>query len=96
MIDYYTTTLIHLSLEPYTNAGLTAEETKAIIEEIPDPGSSSLMLRCEHQGINDNWNVRTMAVSVVLIDWLVLHIEDRLKLGLARKFAKMPAAKTNT
>jgi len=99
MIAYYTTTLIHLSLEDYHNAGLTPEETREIIESIADPGSSSLMLSCEPAGINHNWNVRTMLPSGkhnhVTIGWLVYAIENRLREGLQRKIAKLPAAAAN-
>jgi hypothetical protein len=78
MIDYYTTTLIHLSLEDYHNQGLTSETTKEIIERITDPFSHSIHLRCHPQGINSNWNVETYAQSTWEVCKVIAIIEDHL------------------
>jgi hypothetical protein len=37
MIDFWCSTVVHLSLEKYYNSGLTPEECKEIIEGINDP-----------------------------------------------------------
>lgn len=96
MIDFYTTTVIHLSLEPYHNAGLTPAETQAIIESLPDPASSSLMLACEPAGINSNWSVRTMATNPATILLIVDTIQLVLGRALKQKRAKISMPPTNT
>ena len=77
MINYFTTTVIHLSLEPYYNEGMTSGEAKEIIESIPDPFSpGGFKIKCIPQYINGNWNVETWAAGadqiceiVELIEW---------------------------
>ena len=78
-ISYFRTSIVWLSLEDYHNAGLTPEQTKAAIEEIQD-GSHSIW--CERQGINDNWNVRTMRTTERGIEAFVQEIEYRLNVLL--------------
>jgi len=78
-LNYYTTTIIHLSFEDYHNAGLTPERIKAIIESISDIGGN-FNLRCKPQYINRNWNVETMATRPELINDLVKTIKYELDL----------------
>jgi hypothetical protein len=60
VIDYYATSILHLSLESYFNAGIPPSRSKELIESIPDV-VGSLNLWCEPSGVNHNWNVRTRA-----------------------------------
>lgn len=80
-VNFYRTSVLHLSLEDYHNAGLTNEQTKEIIEKIPDPGMTSgynFKLRCTPQGINGNWNVHTSLHDFEEICDLVTYIEYHL------------------
>lgn len=74
-LNYYTTSIIHLSLEPFHNAGLTPEQTKKEIEKVRD-GNTHVW--CEASGINRNWNVRTIHTRSFEIKFLVRIIEKRL------------------
>jgi len=58
MIEYYATSVLHISLEDYHNAGIPPERSKELIEGIPDV-VGSLNLWCEPSGVNHNWNVHT-------------------------------------
>lgn len=87
-LDYFTTSVIHLSLEDFHNAGLTPEETKSVIEKIRDPGSSILDLVCRESGINRNWNVHTQLVKPEQIADLVWQIRHKLKGFLEAKKEK--------
>lgn len=58
MIEYYATSVLHLSLEVYHNAGIPPSRSKELIESIWDM-VGSLNLWCEPSGLNDNWNVHT-------------------------------------
>jgi hypothetical protein len=81
-MNYYVTSIIHLSLEDYYNAGLTPEQAKTVIELMNDPGSCSLKLQCRNQGINHNWNVLTSLTDPEQISWLVGRIEVNLDMAL--------------
>lgn len=87
-LDYYRTSVIHLSLEDYTNAGLTQEEIEKEITQIDDPGSFSLKLRCTPSGLNYNLNVHTMSKSGGTVDDIVHKIKIRLDLLLWEKRQK--------
>jgi len=82
---YYVTSVIHLSLEDYHNAGLTPEETKACIEKIPDPRSPIHCLRCEASDINSNWNVHTMCIHSDELFYLTRRIENELEHELKKR-----------
>lgn len=84
-INYHATSILWLSLEPYHNAGIPPERTKELIEQIRDPGSASGgRLWCESQGVNYNWNVRTMATDPVALDGIVSYIRFTLENELRR------------
>ena len=91
-LSYYTSGVIHLSLEDYYNAGMTSEEAKEIIEEIPDDLSGhsnlGLCLHCERQFINSNWNVHTRYAFPDEIEVIVCEIRLALGQALARKEVK--------
>lgn len=74
-LNYHTTTLVHLSLESFHNAGLTPEQTKEEIEKVQD---GTMRVWCEQSGINRNWNVRTIRTGTLEIHDLVRTIEERL------------------
>lgn len=78
-LRYFTTTNIWLSLEDYHNAGLTSKQTKAIIEETPDPFSMHSRLTCRSAGVNGNWIVSTNAKRNKDIRYVVDLIEKRLE-----------------
>lgn len=84
-LDYFTTSVIHLSLEDFHNAGLTPEETKAEIEKMRDYGSSILNLVCRESGINRNWNVHTQSTDPNVIRAMVFDIYGRLEKLLKAK-----------
>lgn len=81
-MNYYFSSIIHLSLESYYNRGLTPEKAKEIIEGIRDYGSDYGNLWCQSSGINSNWSVRTLATDPVLLDGIarliLIQIEDYL------------------
>ena len=87
-MNYHTSTIIWLSLEPYYNRGLKPERAKEIIEKVLDFPDS-----LEHQGINGNWNVRTLRTRREDIDLLVLDIEYALSTELSDSLTnhKQPA-----
>jgi hypothetical protein len=61
-MDYHTTTQLWLSLEDFHNAGMTPDQTRAVIERISDPyGPANVRLSCDPMGVNSNWIVRTFA-----------------------------------
>jgi hypothetical protein len=76
-IKHYTTSLVHLSLEEFTNKGVTQARIKATIEAMRDPGGAS-NLWCTESGINHNLNVHTLLTNPEAIHELVLEIEDKL------------------
>jgi hypothetical protein len=84
-LNYFTTSSVWLSLESYHNAGLSSEETKTVIERIPDPGSSTSYLRCEPSGLNGNWVVQTNLRSGLAINSLVARIYTQLEIALEKK-----------
>jgi hypothetical protein len=89
-LNYYVTSVIHLSLEEYHNAGLTPEETKACIEKMPDPGSyAGGRLRCEPSGINRNWNVYTMCIDLDEALCLTRRIENALEHELKKRTGEL-------
>jgi hypothetical protein len=84
-IDYHTTSELWLSLEAFYNRGVTPAEVKAIIERMPDPGSSSLTLRCHPSGFNDNWIVGTRSNDRATHRAIVDRIRVELELLLWRR-----------
>lgn len=76
-MNYYTTSIIHLSLEDYYNNGLSQATMKEAIEGMRDPGGSS-NLWCTESGINHNLDVRTRLTELLDIAELVADIEDKL------------------
>ena len=94
MMHYYTTTIIHLSLEDFYNDGMTSEGARKIIESIIDPFSpAGLNLRCHRQYVNGNWNVETFASHPEDIYWVTLTIERYLVSGLSEIAKKTKKAK---
>jgi len=90
-LNYHTTSLVHLSLEPYHNAGLTPEQTKEEIEKVQD---GTMRVWCEQSGINRNWNVRTIRTGELEIYDLVKTIEERLNALLHNSELSDRASKT--
>lgn len=79
-LNHHSTGLIWLSCEDYHNAGIKPERIKEIIESLQDPGSGNgATLRCEPQGINHNWNIRTMATSEITHGMMVQLPRDLLE-----------------
>jgi hypothetical protein len=82
MIDYYATSVLHLSLEDYFNAGIPPERSKELIEGIRDV-VGTLNLWCEPSGINHNWNVRTRANTTrdqyLVVFEITCALEDELR-----------------
>jgi hypothetical protein len=82
MIEYYATSVLHLSLEDYFNAGIPPERSKELIEGIPDV-VGSLNLWCEPSGLNHNWNVHTRANTAthqyLVVFEITCALEDELK-----------------
>jgi hypothetical protein len=102
MINYYVTTTIHLSLEPFYNEGLTSDEAKEIIEKIQDPFNMGWNRKflCERQYVNGNWNVSVNYNDSEKIHYVVRLIECDLRSALndkekkkrsRKKKAKVPA-----
>ena len=82
-LKYYTTSIIHLSLEDYHNAGISPDKTKELIESIVYPWqtggySSGYTLKCDRAYINANWNVEVMTTDPHKIDYIVRIIKDKL------------------
>ena len=88
-MNFYTTTVIHLSLEEFHNQGMSSEETKQVIENIVNPFqgdcfySSNDTLKCKPQYINGNWNVEILTNNpkkiYYLVDLIEMHLLDYLK-----------------
>ena len=90
-MNYYVTSIIHLSLEPFHNAGLTPEETGEIISSLTDPCSSrGMKFWIEKSGINHNWNIRTSARSENSIERIVELIVHVLCQELVKKGKEIP------
>lgn len=83
MIEYYATSVLHLSLEDYHNAGIPPSRSKELIESLWDM-VGSLNLWCEPSGINHNWNVRTRANTSKSQAWVVHEITCLLEAELKR------------
>jgi hypothetical protein len=82
-ISYHASTILWLSLEAYHNEGIPPWRTRQLIEQITDPGScTGAKLRCEAQGINHNWNVRTAARHPDTLLEIVSRIEMELGIEL--------------
>lgn len=81
-IDYHTTTNIWLSLEDYSNAGLTQEKIIDIIKKISDP-YSSLNLRAKPMGLNNNLIVESSCPSDKAYE-IVSEIVSEIELELVR------------
>ena len=82
-LNYFTTTTIHLSLEDFHNAGLTPEQTKAIIDKKVRPFSYHT---CYPQGLNQNWSIEvsstddaTVESIVTIIKWALCEELSKLK-----------------
>lgn len=90
-LEYYTSIVVHLSLEPFHNAGLTPEETREVIEHFHDInaiGGSGLNLYAEQSGINFNWEFRVRQQHPMNILILVAEIERALVRKLNQKTGK--------
>ena len=83
-LNFYTTTNISLSLEDFTNSGLTQAEMKAEIEKIPDLRGTNKMW-VEHSGFNHNLIVRTMCTHPDDIQEIVDRVQFRLLCLLEKK-----------
>lgn len=82
LIGYSTSTRIWLSLEDYTNAGLTRARIVEAITRIKDPWSISLNLRVTNGPINENLIVECSApagVNAFAVDDLVHRIRVTLE-----------------
>ena len=84
----YTTSVMHLALEDFYNAGISPEQAKNVIESIRDRAGT---LRCEASGINNNWNVHTVCCHRDSIKEIVWQIEDCLNELLAKTQHDLPA-----
>lgn len=60
-IEYWTSSMLWLSLEKLYNRGLSPARAGEIIRAIPDPGSATMNLRCSSSGLNNNWRIETQA-----------------------------------
>lgn len=72
-LTYYTSSVIHLSLEDYHNAGLTPAETKQIIEQSVWCGAW-----VQESGINQNWSLRVNITNSNAIADIVERVEQAL------------------
>ena len=88
-MNFEISTIIYLSLESFHNAGLKPEETRKVIENIPDPGCSKY-LSCREGGINNNWNVITAASSRSNINYIVARIANDLCFELEKRNLPIP------
>lgn len=85
-IRWSATTRLWLSLEEYSNAGLSQERMVEVIGAMRDPGSATLNLRAVRMGVNSNVIVETSLAPrepwalLDLVDW----IQDRLDGELER------------
>lgn len=95
-IQYFTIYTLCLSLEDYWNAGLDREKARQLIEGIPDPGSSTLNLRCSPSGLNGNWRVSTSCADSSVHEWLVDRIQWVLDDELLRIANLPPPIEVNT
>jgi hypothetical protein len=71
-LTYYVSSVVHLQLEDFHNAGLTPEQTKEAIESAL--GTTGF---CEASGVNRNWNVHTLSTDRGSVGLMVLAIEQR-------------------
>ena len=83
MIEWWCSSILHLSLEKYYNAGITPARAKEIIEGVRD-FVGCLNLWCEPGGVNNNWNVRTRVNNVEMQRDLVIHLTDLMEAELKR------------
>lgn len=91
-LAYHTMIQVSLHLEPYHNAGMTPEQTRAVIErqrDMSSPYLSGLRLMCSPAGINNNWAVHC-AGGFDAAQELVEQIEYALYEEL-RRLARDPA-----
>ena len=89
-IDYFVTSELWLSLEDYTNAGLTSGQIREIIENITEPFQkngydSGHKLTCRPMMINGNWIVSTISTDTREFEIIVGLIEARLVRALEVK-----------
>ena len=84
-LSYSIYTRVNLSLEDFHYAGLTSEETKEVIQRLPNPTSANCKLRCEPTGINRNWSITLYTSDAYLIDWTVEMIDIALRHELEKK-----------
>ena len=89
MTNYFITSVIWQSLEPWYNAGIASARAKEIIEKMHDPSNSMLHLRCEQAGLNGNWNVHTSSNDQDTIYLIVCMIENAMNNELV-KMKKKP------
>lgn len=70
---------VNLSLEDFHNAGMTPEQTKAVIERFYDPLIPHAKLHCAPTGINRNWKFKVMTTEPETVDFLLDEIEWALQ-----------------
>jgi hypothetical protein len=74
-ISWSATTRLWLSLEEFTNAGLTQARIIEIIKAMPDPGSMSMRLGATEMHVNRNVIVETCLRDAADLQDLVSHIK---------------------
>lgn len=82
-LDYWVSSNLWLHLEGFFNAGLNADQCRAVIEAMPDPYSESCNLSCRPMGVNGNWIVETRATSRQELADVVERIAAALRVALA-------------
>jgi hypothetical protein len=88
MVSYFTSTIVHLSLEKYLNLGLTPEETKQAIESVQKRRDYLDITRLE-SGFNYNWSFNTRYSNKDYIDDIVVEITIELEIMVMRKKGKV-------
>lgn len=76
-IDYYVSSSLHLSLEDFSNAGLTQDEMQTAIEQYGERNRTILSVM--RAGINSNLIVETQCNNSEFLQWLVNEIYDVLE-----------------
>ena len=88
ILRYSVTSLVHLELCAFYNAGLTREEIREAVEQIRDGNL--------YVWIDEYMNVRTIRTDPGSIDYLVWKIESRLNELLCKKSKSPKSGKPST